>query len=289
MPKMRNFSFQRVNPGYCRFFVALSWAFCLLPFSCFAADLPLWEAGAGVGVASFQDYRGSDQRHTYVLPIPYLVYRGDFLQVDRDRIRGLLFETDAMAADISVFGSVPVKSDKNNARKGMPNLDLTVEVGPQLSFFLKRGKPSDYNLTLRLPLRNVRPVGAGTLGNAGWLFSPSLDLEWEPEPAWKAKVSVGPLFADKKYHDYFYGVKPQYATIERPAYFARGGYNGMQLFSTLSKRFPNFWVGAFLQADNLNGTAFEDSPLVKKKYSISVGFGISWVFAESNKLVRTND
>ena len=251
-----------------------------------AAELPLWEAGAGIGVASMQDYRGSDQRHTFIAPIPYLVYRGDFLQVDRDNIRGLLFKSDTMSADISVYGAVPVDSDENHARSGMPDLDPTVEIGPQLSFFLKRRAASGYDLTLRLPLRTVRRVGSDLGANAGWLFSPSLDLEWEPGDSWKARASAGPLFADKRYHQYFYEVRPQYATPDRPAYSAPGGYNGAQLFTTLSRRFSDIWLGVFLQADSLHGTAFEDSPLLKKKTSLSVGFGISWVFGQSKKMVR---
>lgn len=38
-----------------------------------AEQLPLWEAGLGVGVVDFADYRGADERSTYVLPLPYFV------------------------------------------------------------------------------------------------------------------------------------------------------------------------------------------------------------------------
>jgi len=266
---------------------ALWLALCAIPIAGIASEekLPLWEAGAGIGVASIQDYRGSDQRHTYTVPIPYIVYRGDFLQVDRNKIRGLLFSTEKMSADISVFGTVPVESGENRARSGMPDLDSTLEIGPQLSFFLKQAEPSDYSLTLRLPIRTVQRFDSGFNGNAGTLFTPTLDLEWEPERAWKARVSAIALFADRKYHDYFYGVKPQYATAGRPAYSASGGYSGAQLFTTLSRRFSNIWVGAFLQADSLHGSTVEDSPLLKRKYSLSAGFGVSWVFAESKERV----
>jgi outer membrane scaffolding protein for murein synthesis (MipA/OmpV family) len=43
-----------------------------------ADDKPLWELGAGATVLAFPDYRGSDRSAT--LPIPYLVYRGEFLK-----------------------------------------------------------------------------------------------------------------------------------------------------------------------------------------------------------------
>ena len=93
-----------------------------------AADKPLWELGAGIGVLDFPDYRGSDERSSYVLPIPYVVYRGEFFKVDRDSIRGELFESERLELDISLNGSVPVDSDDNDARRGMDDLDPTVEI-----------------------------------------------------------------------------------------------------------------------------------------------------------------
>jgi len=41
-----------------------------MPRSARSAELPLWEAGAGVAVLDFPDYRGSDERHTLALRIP---------------------------------------------------------------------------------------------------------------------------------------------------------------------------------------------------------------------------
>ena len=35
-----------------------------------AADLPLWELGMGVGALNVPHYRGSDQNHNWLLPVP---------------------------------------------------------------------------------------------------------------------------------------------------------------------------------------------------------------------------
>ena len=59
-----------------------------------AEEEPLWEAGLGVGALSFPDYRGSDERQLYPVPVPYFVYRGDFFKADRDGVRGELFDRD---------------------------------------------------------------------------------------------------------------------------------------------------------------------------------------------------
>jgi MipA family protein len=41
-----------------------------------------------------------------------------------------------------------------------------------------------------------------------------------------------------------------------------------------------------LRGDYLNGAAFEDSPLLKKKLSVMGGIGISWIFTESKTRVE---
>jgi len=37
-----------------------------------ADQVPLWEAGAGFAYIDFLHYRGSDQRESYLLPMPYI-------------------------------------------------------------------------------------------------------------------------------------------------------------------------------------------------------------------------
>jgi hypothetical protein len=50
-------------------------------------ELPLWEVGAGLFPSTFPAYRGSDDQQYYLLPFPYLVYRGNYLRVDREGLR----------------------------------------------------------------------------------------------------------------------------------------------------------------------------------------------------------
>src|SRR3977135_832036 len=109
---------------------------CLAASFAHADQLPLWEAGAGFGVTTLPHYRGSDQAKTWVLPVPYLVYRGKELKVDDRRFRDLFFESDRGELEFSRSGSPPVKDD--NARRGMPDLDPTLEIGPSLNIALYR-------------------------------------------------------------------------------------------------------------------------------------------------------
>lgn len=261
-----------------------------MPVAARATELPLWEAGAGVAVLDFPDYRGSDERHTLVLPIPYLVYRGDFLKADRDSIRGQLYKDDRLDLHLSVNGSIPVDSADNSARQGMPDLDPTLEIGPNLTVMLLRTDTT--HLNLRFPLRAVIATDLSHARDEGWVFTPQINVDFYdrfPGPGWNFGLAAGPVFANRRYHNYFYGVAPQFATPQRPAYQAAGGYAGMQWIAALSKRYPSWWVGGFVRADTLSGAVFEDSPLVRQKDGYSVGIAAAWIFSRSTKRVDVDE
>lgn len=258
-----------------------------------AADqLPLWEAGAGISLIQFPHYRGSDESKFYALPIPYFVYRGDFLKVDRQKIRGLFFKRDWAELDLSLGASVPVKSSENEARRGMNDLDPTIEFGPTFSIHLHKSQDKNVELDLRLPLRTVFATDLTYLRQTGWVFEPRLNLDLRNTvigAGWNLGLAAGPIFATRKNNQYFYGVESAFATPQRPAYDAKGGYGGTQFLVALSKRYPRYWVGGFASLTNLSGAAYRDSPLVKTKNSFATGIAISWLFKESKVLVEAKD
>lgn len=277
--------------GYIRLASALLAATACLGAPARAQEaLPVWEAGAGVSVVDFPHYRGSDQRHTYVLPLPYFVYRGDVLKVDRQGLRGLLFDSRRVELDLSMNGSVPVDSANNRARRGMDDLDPTLEIGPSLNVRLAGEDDAPMQLDLRLPLRAVIASDFRRVRHVGWVFQPQLNLDVRnPFGArgWNLGLATGPIFSDRRYNDYFYGVSGADATADRPAYRAGGGYAGAQFIAALSKRVESTWFGAFIKADTLRGAVFEDSPLVKQRTSVTAGAGFAWVFAVSDRRVDT--
>jgi MipA family protein len=262
---------------------------CLTP-SAFAEQKPKWEAGVGLSLLNFPDYRGANQRTTYLLPFPYFVYRGDVLKVDGQKIRGLFFKSESIQLDVSLSGSIPVNSSDNDARRGMPDLDPTFEFGPSLIWNMHRTKDDTTELDLRVPLRAVWRSDLSYLKFTGWVFNPHLNIDVRDKiagPGWNFGVSTGPVISDRKYHQYFYNVDSRFATADRPAYSAGGGYSGWRTIFAVSKRYPRFWLGGFVRWDNLNSVAFESSPLVKNRNDLAAGFAVSWIFAESKTLVDT--
>ena len=254
-----------------------------------AEQLPLWEAGAGAAALSFPAYRGSNERHFWLLPVPYIIYRGEFLQADERRMRGLFYNTDRLEVDVSINGSVPVDSGKNDARRGMPDLDATLEIGPGLNLKLMETGDRRTRMELRLPLRGVFASDFSHVRHVGWVFQPQVNVDiLDPlgKPGWKLGLLAGPVYSDVRYNRYFYAVEPAFATAARPAYSAGAGYGGVQVIAALSRRYREFWVGAFVKWDSLHGAAFADSPLIKDKQGVAAGFSIAWILGESKTRVE---
>ena len=254
-------------------------------------EKPLWELGMGVGLLYMPDYRGSDESRFYALPYPYFVYRGDIIKVDRQKISGKVFKTDRILLDVSIYGSVPVKSSKNSARTFMEDLDATFEVGPALDITLLESRQKQYSLKLLLPVRAVFSTDFESVAHEGWVISPRLNFEKRdiiPNTGLRLGVSLGPMFADGGYHDYYYTVEPVYALPWRLAYDAGGGYSGTILTVGLSKSYRQFKFNAFVSADFLDGAVFENSPLVKTQTSIMSGVSVSWVFLKSKDTINAD-
>lgn len=248
---------------------------------------PLWELGLGAFALELPVYRGSDQSLSTVLPIPYIVYRGDFLKADRNGVRGVFFESDKIELNLSFAASPPVNSEDVTARTGMPGLTASLEVGPSLDIGLWHSPRKDVHLRLFLPAR-----AAFTMESAprfiGWQIGPRMNLDIEQPlglQGWTLGTVVGPIFGSQAQHAYFYDVAPAFSTPSRPTYESKGGYGGMQVLSALWKQFPGFWVGGFVRYDNLQGAVFEDSPLVTQKNRLAGGLAIAWILGKSSQMV----
>jgi outer membrane protein len=256
-----------------------------------ARQLPKWEVGIGIAGLNLPDYRGADERTTYALPVPYLIYRGDRIRADREGLRGILLDSERLTLNISVNGTLPVSDENNRTRSGMGDLQPTVEIGPSLDLRLWHSPDGRSELDLRLPVRGSVAIDS-SLRHIGWLAFPNLYLKIRSPfgmNGWTMGMTGGSYIADRGYNAYFYSVAPSYATPARPAYEASGGYGGSQFTWSLSKRFKHYWTGFFVRYDTLSGAVFEESPLVRKRNAVSAGFAIGWIFKTSAVMVSEED
>jgi len=254
-----------------------------------AQQRPLWEFGMGLGGAVFNDYRGATSSHGYPLPVPYFIYRGDLLRSDSSGVRGLFLQRRLVEFNVSVNAAPPVFNSP--ARAGMPSLYSSVEVGPALQWHLWAGDDRRLKVDLLTPVRDAITL-SGPPHSIGWRFTPALNLDYRSAgiaAGWDFGLLAGPEYADRRYHEYYYQVTARYATGVRPAYDPSGGYSGAQLLVSASRRFPRYWIGAYLRHDWLQGAAFATSPLVQTHSYWSTGIGYVWMISASSRMVESDE
>jgi MipA family protein len=255
-----------------------------------AEQKPLWEAGVGVGTLVFDDYRGADTERAYPVPVPYFVYRGTFLKADDEGVRGQFFSNRLFDLTLSLNATTPVSSRDSDARAGMPDLQPTFEIGPELDVHLWHSADRRARLDLQLPIRRAITLALHPDG-VGWIAAPCLELDLSDlvsRAGWNAGLQFGPLFADGSYDRYYYEVQPRYATAARAQFRPGGGYAGTEFLASTSRRFARLWVFAFLRHDSLDGASFVASPLVRSRDYWLGGVGIAWLFGRSGREVTVD-
>jgi outer membrane protein len=256
-----------------------------------ADQQPLWDFGLGVGAVVFNDYRGASATHGYPVPVPYFIYRGTFLRADRDGVHGRFLDSLHLELDLSADATPPVFSRHSVPRAGMPNLASTVEFGPSLIWHVWRTDDARLRFDLRSPVRNAITIDSPPR-SIGWIYAPNLSVDYLGKgraSGWNFGLLGGPIYAQRQYNSYYYAVAPQYATATRPAYQPPGGYAGTQLLVSTSKRYRDYWFGAYLRHDWLQGAVFDPSPLVQQRSYWSGGFGFVWMIRSSSRMVDSDE
>ena len=236
-----------------------------------------YQLGLGAGVVTYPSYIGSKSTNQIITPIPYIRYQGEKTTIGKGGISRKLFDNNNLDLDLSLGASLPVYSDNAQRREGMNNLDFALELGPRLSYTFYKNAHHTFNL--KLPLRAVLAVNTDKLDRQGFVFPPNVNYKFTMNH-FQLKFKTGSLWANKKYHNYFYGVEEQYVTATRPQYDAKGGYNGYRNTVSLKYRHGAWRYAAFLSHFNIDGAVFENSPLVETKNALFLGSFVSYVFYE---------
>jgi outer membrane protein len=260
--------------------------FCFLVFgfnsSLLAEEKPLWEFGAGLSTLYHPHYLGSEQESAYALPIPFVNYRGKLIRSDRNGIRGLIYDSERLDLNLSFSGSLPVNSKDSEARDGMDDLDLMLEVGQTLQYQVYRS--DRHLLRADLPVRGGFTVGDEFMGYQGWTTNPRLHHEMDLS-RWKLTTTLGAVFSSSRYHGYIYDVDSQDVRPGREHYQSDSGYTGARFSTGLKRRIGDYFVAGKLTYYNLDGASNADSPLIKKNEYFGVSLVFVWVFGKSEKMV----
>ena len=257
---------------------------------CFSAALPAnvyadkaqWELGVGLTAMNIPLYPGSAEDKNYVFPIPHILYRSERLEVDNG-LEATFLKTQRTRLNISADFGVPVNSRDSATRIGMPDLDLIIQIGPSLEITLAGGRFQPSHFRLELPVRAAVATDFGSADHVGWVFEPRFTYETRRpyKTGFAYLVSAGLRFSTQQLHEYYYDVKSEFATAERPEYQSGAGYSGLFVDYIANWRTDNLIYFALLRYQNLSGAAYEDSPLVEEKDYVLVGAGVTWIFARN--------
>lgn len=247
-----------------------------------AAEGTRWEAGVGVVGVTLPLYPGSSQDTSYLIPFPYLRLESKYLNVDQG-VESRLFRSNKVRFSLSGGLGVPVNSAESDARAGMPDLDLVLQVGPSLDIIFDKRSQGAREFRLELPARLAVATDFSSTRGIGWLFEPRLVYESKrrQKAGWAYEATAGLRFATDKYHGFYYNVDPQFATAARPAYDAPGGYSGLFTDLIASWRRRSLIYFAWIRYQYLGGVQYEDSPLFEDDNYWFLGIGINWIYAES--------
>ncbi|HEY4250435.1 MAG TPA: MipA/OmpV family protein [Roseomonas sp.] len=255
---------------------------------------PVLELGLIGGGGYVPDYPAADQGRLRGIIAPFLIYRGDFFRSDDQGARLRAFHNDVAEFSLSASGSFPASSDHNDARRGMPDLDWLGEIGPTLRLTLWRDSDpaQPRRILLETPVRAVFSTDFTSISHRGFTFAPELAFEAGgfALPNARLRAGIGVTFGDHRFMDYFYGVAPEFARPDRPAYGARAGYLGAR--ASFSYRVPvteRLSVVAGARVEYFGGAANRDSPLFRQDWNISVAAGFSWSIWRSEAMAGARD
>lgn len=233
--------------------------------------------GGGLGAASLPHYPGSDENDDYFLPLPYIDFRSERVSVNDKGLHAKLINTNILQLDFDITGSLPVSSDDNVARNGMPDLGLFVEIGPEVS--LRLIQKQNYYFSLDIPVRaSFELLGEDETfddkfaQDAGYLIEPRLHYEAQGESL-SFDFDIGIIWGSKAYQSKFFSINQNFVTLERSFYEARSGLMGHRVSSTAKYETDDWLILSYLKYLDLSKGENKLSPLIKKEDYLLGGIG----------------
>ena len=250
------------------------------------AKLPLWEAGLTGGGITQPAYPGADERANLLLALPYVIYRGEYLRVDRGAVGVRAIKTPRAEVDVGFAASLGSRAENIEARKGMDDLGTLLEFGPRLRVNLGDVSKGKSDNRVQFPLRAVFDIN-DSFSYRGLAFEPQWVNDVRLPANWHSSISLGAVFGDQQLVNTFYRVSPAEATSTRPVYDAKSGLIALRASIFISRLFnPEVRFFSYLRLDSVGGAANHDSPLVRRDIGWSVGLGLAWTLSRSERSAK---
>lgn len=252
----------------------------------YSTRLPLWEAGLLAGGITQPAYPGADDRASLLSALPYVIYRGEYLRADRGTVGVRAIKTLRTELDVGFGASLGSRADAIEVRRGMDDLGILLEFGPRLKINLGEVSDGQSSSRIQLPVRGVFDAN-DHFKYRGMAY----ELQWVKDMAlpdnWEVTTNLGAVFGDQQLADTFYRVAPAEATAIRPAYNAKSGLIALRATLWASRLFtPDARFFSYIRYDSVAGAANHDSPLVRSETGWTIGIGLAWALAYSDRKAR---
>lgn len=248
------------------------------------SEKALYEFGLVGGAGYVPDYPASDQGRIRYIGAPIVRYRGlRFRSDEEDSMKARLFTDPHYGFDLSAAGSFPTNSDKNDARKGMRDLDWIGELGPRFYFFLI--KTEKVWVRFFTPVRLAFSTDLTGATYRGLVFAPSFNIRYYFDETKFNSIIFGATRTHTTHHlqEYFFQVDEKYSNADRPQYNAESGYlstsAGMAFIH--EKKNIGFYTG--FGVNSFKGAANAGSPLHRTDYTYGMFVGMSYIFHQSDE------
>lgn len=247
-------------------------------------EKPIYELGLGAIHLDVPNYPGSASSTQRTIPFPWIIYRGELLRADEEGSRLKLVGSDRFELGFSGGFNFPIESRKNQARKGMPDTNALLGLGPGLLYRVPVGSKL-HRLTLGLGVRVNFSIETNLtqITNQGYIIEPYVrhwfKLSEESRVTFLTGLSLSA--AESKYQAFFYDVPKRYETTERDAYRSKGGFFDLAVsVGTSIEAIRTLTVFGGFFYSNLSLSANRHSPLMETNYNTGLAVGLSWMFKE---------
>lgn len=240
----------------------------------------LWKLGAGIGNVTANSYPGSGQTETITSPIPYFKIKTEWFDLDREGLHTNWFEKTRFRLDFGFDLGLPVDSEDNNLRTGMPDLQPVGQIGPLLLYQLYDSPKLKWQV--QLPLTYAFEFNDLETRSVGWSANPRIYFNYlygDADLPLDISLSLGPVYGSEDFHQYYYAVEPAYITPSRSAYQAEAGAAGYRFNLSVTRRMNGYWLGLYIRYQDVSDAVFLDSPLVDQQDYWFIAVGASWLFA----------
>ena len=248
------------------------------------SNRPLYELGLVGGAGYVPDYPASNQGRIRYLVAPVFRYRGfRFRSDEEDSARARMFLHPLYGLDLNATGSFPASSDKNEARKDMPDLNWMAEIGPRLYVFLFKSEKLWWRVFA--PLRLAYSTDLLSATYQGVVFAPSSSVRYFFDDTKFNSIILGitRTYTGEKFQDYYFEVDKIFEAPGRPQYSATAGYlsTSAGLGFIHEKNNKGFYAG--MGMNSYKGSANSGSPLHKSDYTYGAFLGFSYLFYGSEE------